>query len=261
MKRPAMSRPMDVSFPSNRFILIATPAIGTIAGLVGLISGETLLDSAGWGISTGGAGFLAWAIGRELHPDRAWVATVATVVAPWGVLIARPDLISAAVVMLVARALADTTGRAFRPSDVILFGIVGGIAVFRDPAPGVLAVGAIGLTLVALWSDRGRTWSAVTVALYVAGASAAAFVADAVTPSDEGWVVLAAGTVVGLITLTGPGSVAVGTDRAGGTIRSDRVRVARLLTFLMAAAATPTADPAVMFPVFAALAATAIHPR
>lgn len=252
---------MDPSYPSNVLILIATPVIGAIAGAVALIAGETLLDSARWGISAGGSGFLAWTIGRELHPDRAWIATVAAFGAPWGVLVARPDLISVAVVLLVTRSLADTTGRALRPADVILLSVVGGFAVFRDPAPGVLAVGALGLTLVALWSERGRTWAAVAAALYVVGASLSAFFADTVAPSDAGWVVLVAGAVAGFAALAGPGVVTVGTDRTGGTIRGERVRTARLVALLMAAAATPTADPAVMFPVFAALAATAIRPR
>ncbi len=252
---------MDPSYPSNTFVLVATPVIGTIAGAIALIGGETLLDSASWGISAGGAGFLAWAIAREVHPDRAWIATVAALGAPWGVLLVRPDLISAAVVMLVARAVADTTGRALRPADVILLGGVAAIAAFRAPAPGVLAVGAIGLTLVAVWSERGRIWSAVTTVVYVVLASAAAFFADGAAPSDDGRVVLVVGVAAGLMVLAGPATVSVGTDRAGGTIRGERVRVARLLVILMAAAATPTADPAVMFPVFAAVAATALRPR
>jgi hypothetical protein len=261
MKQPALGRPMDLTYPSNVFVLIATPVIGTIAGVSALVAGESMWDSAWWGYSAAGAGFLAWTIAREMHPDRAWVAAVATLGAPWGVLIVRPDLISVAVVLLVVRAVADTTGRALRLSDLILLVVVGGIAALRDPAPGVLALGALGLTLVAIWSERGRRWAGTTAILYVIGASAAALVGDGVTPTGEGWIVLAVGSVAGLVSLLGPRTVTVGTDRPGGVIDPGRIRIARLLGLAMVPAAAVTADPGVMFPLVATLAAVALRPR
>lgn len=258
---PALGRPFDTSYPSNQFILIATPVIGSIAGLVALVRSEPLAESFGWGFSAAGAGFLAWTIARELHPDRVWMATVATVIAPFGVLVERPDLISVAVVLLVARAVAGTTGRRMRGADIALFGIVGAIAAWRETAPGVLILGGIAVAVTATWSARGRWQAAVVGAIFLVMGVVAAFAADLATLDAESWIVLGAGSAFGLVSLTGPRSVQVGTDRRGGTIVAWHVRLARLVALSMAAATAFTVTPAVMIPAWVGVGVTALRPR
>jgi hypothetical protein len=223
-----------------------------------LVAGEPPI---GWGISGGGATFLAWAIARELHPDRPWVATVAALAAPLGLLLARPDLWNCALVLLFSRAIAGTTGRGMRPADVILFGVVGALAGWRDPGPVTLAVGVVGLVLTAVWVARGRTEAVVTAGLFGMGAALAALAADPLAPSTRSWTVVMIGLVIGLTALIGPDRIMVGTDRVGGRVESVRVRTARAGALLAATAVHPLADPGVMFPVWAALAAVVLHPR
>jgi len=260
-RRPALGRPFDPSVPSNRYVLVATPAIGTIAGVIALLRSETLFDSARWGFWAAGAAFLAWALARELHPDRTWVATVASLVAPLGVLAGNPSLFAVAVILLVARAVAGTTGRSMRSPDAVLFSAVGIAAGFNLAAPGVLATGAVGMAFVAVKDRRGRTW-AVTVALvYLAAAVVTGFMAEAPASTDAESTMLVIGVAFGLVTLLGPDAVEVGADRKGMTIEPKRVRTARAVALLSASAAVITTDPAATLPAFAALAATALRPR
>jgi hypothetical protein len=251
---------MDLAYPSNRFILIATPVIGSIFGAVALLRSETFGDAVGWGFSSGGAAFLAWTIARELHPDRIWVATVATLVAPLGVLLVRPDLWAAAVVLLVTRAVAGTTGRGMRVADVALLGTVAAIAATRDAGPFVVGVGVVGLLLVARWSERGRRNALAAAGLYVVAATISAFFSGISSVSTEGWIVLGVGVALGVIAASGPRRVSIGTDRPGGTIDPGRVRAARLIALLSAGLATVAVDPATLLPVWVALGATALRP-
>ena len=45
---PALGRPMDWAYASNRFIVIVTPIIGSVAGLAALVRGEPFSDAVGW---------------------------------------------------------------------------------------------------------------------------------------------------------------------------------------------------------------------
>ena len=256
---PALTRPMDLRFPSNRFVLIATPVAGVVAGIVGLVRGESLATAAAWGVGAGGSAFLAWAIARELQPDRAWVATVATVLAPLGLVWHEPDLLASAVVLLVARAVAGTTGRWMRAADLALFAVVAAPVAFRPSGLGMLGVGAIGLALTAVW-DRRWVVPLVTAALYTAGAVTSALRHDHSLLDGEPLLLLWIGGAAGVVSLLGPSRVEAGTDRRDGTIRPHRVRIARLGALVAATAVSITYEPAAMAPVWAALIATALRP-
>jgi hypothetical protein len=254
---------MDWSYPSNRFVVLATPVAGAIAGLVSLIRGDSLLDAVGWGFSSGGVAFLAWTIARELHPDRAWVAAVAFVIAPAGLAWGHPDLLASATVLLVARAVAGTTGLALRPADVVLLGAVGIPLVLRGSGPAALAIGAFGLALTRLWQDRRPGVLFGAVGLYAAGAVAALVLVDT-PPGPDGteWILVWVGLVAGLVGLLGPGPVTAHEDRRDGDgLRRIRVFAARVVALATAVAVAVTYEPAAMTPVWAALVATALRPR
>lgn len=242
---------------------MATPLVGSVAGLVALVRGETFLEAVGWGFSAGGVSFLAWTIGRELHPDRVWVATVATFIAPAGLIWGRGDLLVTATVLLVARTVAGTTGRALRSSDVVLLAAVGLPVVVRDAGPAALALGAVGLAFAAAWQDRRRGVVIGVAVLYFGAAIAALFLADPPgLPDGDLWVLFWIGVVAGVVSLVGPGSMTTVEDRRDGEVlRSTRVRMARLVAFATAVAVSLTAGPALVGPVWAALVATSLRPR
>jgi hypothetical protein len=254
---------MDLAYASNRFVLLATPCIGVVAGVVSLIRGDTLLDAIGWGFSAGGVSFLAWTIARELHPDRAWVATVATLIAPIGLVWGNADLLATATVLLVSRAVAGTTGRALRPADVLLLAAVGVPIVVRDAGPAALVIGAVGLGITAVWQGRQRSMAVAVTGVYAVAAVVALGVADPPGfPGGDAWVLLVIGLVAGVVGLAGPGSMDSVEDRSDGALlRVMRVRAARVVAVFIAGTVSLTAGPALVGPVWAAVVATALRPR
>jgi hypothetical protein len=260
--RPALTRPMDLSYRSNVFIVIATPTIGAVVGVIALIRSEPLVESFWWGYFGAGAAFLAWAITREIHPDRAWLATVAALIAPLGLLWGRSDLLASAVVLLVARTVAGTTGRSLRLADLVLLGVVAAPVIVRDSGCAVLAVSATALAFTLGWHERRRIVHGAATALFAVAAVVSLVVRDGpLVVSTDASVLLWVGAVAGVISLVGPAAVSVGTDRADGTISRLRVRVARGVVLAAGIGVGITHDPAAMAPAWAALVATAVRPR
>ena len=154
--RSGITRPFDRSLASNRFVLLASPVSGAVAGLVTLAMGDGWRAAIPHGFSAGGATFLAWAIVRELHPDRPGLSVVAAMLAPLGLVLGTPDLLASTVALLVARVVAGTTGRRLRwPDVVIVVGFAVPVAV-RSSGAGVLTASAIALFGILLLQDHRR---------------------------------------------------------------------------------------------------------
>jgi hypothetical protein len=256
--RSGITRGFDLSYPGNRFVLMATPAIGIVAGVITLALGEGWAAGFRNGFAAGGAAFLAWALTRELHPDHTGLAALAALVAPLGIIRTGPDLLAAALVLLGARVVAGTTGRVLRWFDVGLFLVVSGPVAFRASGPGVLTTTAVALGIVLARQERRRLETAVTV-FALAGLAVYSWTRFDFAFDLDPWFIVPA--LLGLVALAGPGRVEVGTDRQGGTISPHRVGAARAYTWIAAAAAALALEPAALAPVWAALAATGLRPR
>ncbi len=139
-----VGRSFDLSLGSNRFAFIAPP----VAGLVMLA-----LDSSDQrrAVSTAFATFAAWAITRELDPDRPRSAAAAAVLTPLAaVAIGSPTPAPLFVTMLILRVVTRSTGFAPKVSDLAVLtlgavlvadtawgwaaGIVFAFAIVRDAA-------------------------------------------------------------------------------------------------------------------------------
>jgi hypothetical protein len=120
-----VGRVIDPRHPSNLFALLVSVAAGTAGLVVG--------GSIGAGISAGFTTFLAWAMGRELDPDRPWTAGVAAVAAGAVSLAIPAEAGTLAVLMVAARVLLRPTGLA--PTLVDLLGLTAVAGFFaRTPA-------------------------------------------------------------------------------------------------------------------------------
>jgi hypothetical protein len=119
-----LARSIDLRYASNRIAIVATAA----AALIGFAAGQ---DQLGTAISLGGATFLAWAIGREIDPDRPLTASVAAPLAMASAWVdiegGHPPALGALYVTLVAtRVIVRTTGRPPTALDLALHvGLVG----------------------------------------------------------------------------------------------------------------------------------------
>jgi len=255
--RSGITRGFDLSYPSNRFILAATPGVGIVAGMATLLAGDGWRIAVHHGFSAGGIAFLAWTLVRELHPDRAGLATVAVIVAPFGLLLGEPDLLAAATVMLAARVVAGTTGRALHWFDVALILAVAAPVAWRPTGPGVLASTALAFAAVIPLQDRRRS-RLIVIAVVLAVLAGYAWWRVEMGFDPDLW--LAGVVVLAAVSVVGPRRVAVGADRAGAVISPRRVRSARGYAVIAAAVATVTADPAAMIPVWAALVVIGLRP-
>jgi hypothetical protein len=218
------------------------------------------------GVLAGGAGFLAWAMARELDPDHPVSAGVAAIIAPVLLVAGPANLLVMAVLLISVRMVAGATGRVATPIDLLLLGLAAALICLRVGGGGVAAVAATAPALSAWWHGPARrllfTGSA---AMLVAVAAVSIVIAD---PSPwlqpEGFErgLLVSGFASGLIAtwvVSPPRSV---TDRRdGGRILESRIRLARLLTITACVgAAVWSGGPGVlaMSPAWVALATTAV---
>ncbi|UFP96238.1 hypothetical protein [Gloeobacter morelensis] len=144
----AIGRPVDLSYPTNRAIALLA-AVTTFGGSVfQLFMGAPWLQSGLWGLTAGIAVFLAWAIARELDPDKDLAAFVAAGLAMVGVALwGLPNLAVLFWLLLVVRVVNRSTGLSVQWSDSLAVLALGSWLAFQ----GNWAYAA--LTAVALWLD------------------------------------------------------------------------------------------------------------
>ncbi len=227
----ALTRLIDPAHPSNRFVLAVTPLAGAIAGAVTLIAGEGVGAAARSGVSGGGVAFLAWAIGREIDHDRPLTACLAAVVAPWLLLLGRPDLLGSALLLLAVRLVAGTTGRRLIAIDAVALVAGAGLVATRPGGPAFAAAGVVALLLVTRYE---RSTRAITASAAVAMAAVAGSVAwwagrgiRADAPTTPEWIVLAVAMVASLAAVASVEEVVTPADEPGAVVHRPRVRWAR----------------------------------
>lgn len=160
-----LGRPLDPAHRSNRLAMTFTILSGVSAVIsTWLVNGNP--DFIGSGAVALGV-FLAWAIAREIDPDRPRSATVAMLLA-WSVaLVVPPALLAVGVILLGARILAGTVGGRLKTTDY--FVLTGASAVAASQP---VAWPAIGILIYAVWKERSSPrwplWAMTGGALIVA---------------------------------------------------------------------------------------------
>ncbi len=106
-----IARPVDPAYATNRAILVVTVAVVVATGLIVGFGETDWIAASGEGLLMGLAVFLAWALGRELDPDRDSAAflgaglTIAGVVA-----FGSPSIAPLLALLLAVRVVNRTTG-------------------------------------------------------------------------------------------------------------------------------------------------------
>jgi len=262
--RSGIGRPVDLAYPSNRFVAVLTPLAGLAAGALSLfVAGDGFWEAVRTGVLSGGAAFLAWAIGREVEPDRPMAANAAAVGAPAVLLVGDPALGQLFAVLLAARIVVRSTGLAPTPVDLV---VAVGLAIYVGTTDGGLPVALI--LAVALAADvglpgRAPQRSAVAALVAAAGSVIAALIADGIRidplrPVGEEWILVGV-AAVGLLVLARPAVVLSTTDLSDELISPGRLRAARAITIVAGAAGFAWAGApalAALGAAWAALAAT-----
>ena len=225
----ALGRPIDFRFASNRFAVFATFAAGAIASAVTFAGRDD--NALGAGVLAGGAAFLAWAVARELDPDRTLTAYVA---APLGFVMWFFDpagLLVTGAVLLAVRVVTGTVG--YSPSTADLALLVGFATLVGLRPGGVVAAAAIGVAIAldARLAGRDSALRYGSALAGIAGASVAtALWASAIEFSS---ITLASGAAaalaIGIAIATPLGPVTSLTDLKKRPLERRRVRLGRLL--------------------------------
>lgn len=254
-------RTVDLRVASNRFAVFAFAIVTVTATfLVAELQDVGLGTSVVGGLRYGVGAFLAWAIGRELDPDRtatARLAVLAYLVVAW---LGVPDLAAVAAVLLAARVVVRTTGRPPTRVDLVVLVLVAGLAATSTAG----FVAALGLAW-AVHVDRRLSDPAPDREFEVAAATTAAvaiavtMVAGAFTAEWEvpSWltaiVLVATGVAAASLRAATVSSVA---DRTRAPLDIDRLTHARRLVLVVLLAAvvwSGSSAVAALAPAFAAV--------
>jgi hypothetical protein len=230
-----------------------------LAGLLSVVTtwfGSREIDVIASG-SVGVGVFLAWAIAREIDPDRPGTATLAMVAAGGLAFIAPAAAGIAAVVLIGLRAMVGTVGTPLRIADLVVIVAAAGYAGTRPEGWAAVGVLAAGLAMA-----RPERLGVALGALFAAGVIGAV-VAGAVPQFD-----LSVGTPLALLACAGLATalavpvleVASTTDVGGRPLSPVRVTRARLVAGLSIAVAAVVSGSgaASLSPVLGALVAVAV---
>lgn len=214
----ALARPLDLSLPSNRYV-VAGSAVSVVAAR---LCGHPWTSALG----VGAAGFLGWAAARELDPDHPDTAGAALPLAALAALVGgSPNPLAGLSTLSGLRVLAATVGQAPVPLDVAALAGQAGLSALTGEWVAALVPGAaLGLssTQADAWKASGRNAGLVALAALLPGVRRGRGrgpLADVLA--------LAALGVSGA--LTRPEVVETECDRPSVPVSAERVRLTRLL--------------------------------
>jgi hypothetical protein len=146
----SIGRPVDRRYPTNQAIAGLTLAVAIAGFVIRRTTGTHPLESFTGGLVLAIGFFLAWAIARELDPDRdasAFVAAALSLIPQ--TMLGRPDLAGVLLLLLLLRIVNRTVGPAARPLDTIGILALVGVAVWRgQPVLALAAAGAFTLDAI-----------------------------------------------------------------------------------------------------------------
>ncbi|MFW2339967.1 MAG: hypothetical protein ACN4GK_07945 [Acidimicrobiia bacterium] len=260
----SLARTLDPRLPSHRTAFMISAAAGAVAWG---FAGPDWSDGLGAGFTAGVGAFLAWAIARELDPDRPRSAAISGIFAGAAIiLVGGVLLLPTTVVLVTARVLHRSTGLPPTVFDLIALPAVAFVS-------GTSIVGwSTGLALAyAVARDHRLPEPAprrqLIAAFLIAGAATAATVINSPTgswavPSWSEWLILVIGLAAGMsLKIYAPRSTA---DHTGAPLEIRRLQSARLGTIgtgVFALLITGGTGIAALSPVWAALTGVAVWDR
>lgn len=248
-----IGRGLDLDLRSNRVALAGAAAATVAYAGFALATGDEIADSLIAGIVV----FLAWAIGRELDPDRPRVAAWAMLVAFGAAVYDLPSGIVTAVALIAIRLVAGTPGAAVTWVDVAVLVLLG----FVSGSSAVLWIAALIFAIWLLTSPEVGPLKWIALGSLIGGTVAGFRAAEApvVVVGQDAYILAAVGGVVMMLAMR-PSVVISRTDAGTELIQQGRIGLARRTagTFVMwAAVMGGVAGFWAISPVLAALTATA----
>lgn len=148
----AIARPIDPSYPSNILAVAVAGASALLFAGYNLVAVQELASS--WVEASVGV-FLAWAIGRELDPDRNLSAALAMAIAFLAALVAAPSLLSGLGVLIAVRLVTGSAGVQLKILDMVALIGLGALLGTGSDSIAVLPGLAVGVLILEERSRRG----------------------------------------------------------------------------------------------------------
>lgn len=249
-----LGRSLEPRLRSHRIVLAGALVSAVVYAAIASATGRELPDALIAAIAV----FIAWAIGRELDPDRPQVAAWTMPLALGAVMYDMPSALASAVALIGVRVVAGTIGAAVTWVDIAALALLG----FLSGSEPVLWI--VGLTL-AIWlmtlPEVGSLRFAGLASL-VAGMGLGLWLAEpsSVEITRNAYLLAAAGGAVMMLAMR-PSTVISVTDARTGPVDAGRIGLARKVagSFIMWAAVMGGVSGFWMVsPVLAALVATAV---
>ena len=249
-----LGRQLDPKLRSNQ---VAIGGAALIAALASLVAARQQGSPSSWFIAAGGAGFLSWAVARELDPDHPASAGLAMVLSVPLLALGRPSILLVVGALMAVRMMAGTVGG--RPTIVDVLGIMflAGVVGARPAGFLVVLLLAVGFVVA---EGRNRRAGIIASGIVLAGILGAAIIGSSQIAAGTGDVPIILVPVLGfaLISLS-VASVGATTDVGDELLSVERVRLARAAAVMLVGIATVvlgSAGLAAVSPVAAALVAT-----
>ncbi|MDN7024270.1 hypothetical protein FGU65_05085 [Methanoculleus sp. FWC-SCC1] len=260
----ALVRSVDPAYPTNRNISILTLGVFAAAVALNLALGAGVLASGIAAVLAAASVFLAWALARELDPEKEYAAFVAAGLAGGALLLLPlPDPGIALLALLLLRMVNRTTGLAAGyPDSVIVLAVAAWPLWQGHLFAGLAAIAAFLLDGVLSRPNRKQLVFALAAALETGlfAVTGRGLAIDIIGPRVNGAVILA--SLLFLAVIGGSSTVEAAGDRTGRPLNPLRVQSAQVLALAWAFLAAVIGGEAAIiaiFPLWAGMIGTGLY--
>lgn len=236
-KFTALGRSFDLSYFTNRLILLLTILAGITAVFIKWNQGDELESALPSGLVAGGLVLLAWIIGRELDPDYDYSAFLASTFAFAGFWLFEPTQVALwpmVLTIIVARMINRSVGpAAYLIDSVGVLAIIGLVTFTGDWPVALLGAGAFLLDAVLPEPNRRHFIFAILTLVLVIVSWAVNGPGQPLTASD-GWPLVAIVSFVYLVAIFSTKQVRSRADVTGQPLNATRVQVTMLFGLIVA---------------------------
>lgn len=261
----ALARPLDPSYFTNRLILVLTPLLGVLAGVVTLIQSNDITQAFFAGLYMGASVFFAWVITREIDPDHDYAAFLAVAIVTIVTFFFSPtaiDWLGLIGLMMASRVVNRIVGDPCSLGDTVIIIVLSALVVFFALTPSFVLILAFALIFDGILEQPVRRHLMVGIVVFLAGIVGLAVVQpdfDIIIPDAPTFMWFGLG-VVYAVAIWQTRTIGCQTDK-GGIVSVRRVQATMLLPLIAGALALLTSPWTLvaLLPIWSAMLAVPLY--